>query len=58
MLNVMKKPGRAGPRSAEHDATHGLRTVRLFSYRCPQSTLPATAEYRDAIGGAGIEGGT
>src|ERR1700691_1827072 len=32
MLNTMKLPVSPGIRSPEHDATHGLRTVRLFSY--------------------------
>jgi len=58
MLNIMKKAGRAGVRSPEHDSTHGLRTVRLFSDRRPQSSLQTTAEYRGAVDGAGIEDGT
>jgi hypothetical protein len=58
MLNIMKKAGRAGVRSPEHDSTHGLRTVRLFSYRRPQSRLQTTADVRDAVGGVRMEDGT
>jgi hypothetical protein len=58
MLNTMKLPVSPGIRSPEHDATHGLRTVRLFSYRRLLSRLQATADYRDAVGGLRIEDGT
>jgi hypothetical protein len=59
MLIAMEKPQHDRLRLPEHDATHGLITVRLFSYRCRvQAHFRTGCEYRDVIGEVGIEDGT